>query len=102
MTDRYSTASSINGLVLKRYSGFYYVQSPDGELFECKLRGKLQDDVILVGDRVQFTPTENGRGIVERVLPRDVQLRRPAIAHVNQVLVVMSFDQPEPNLKLLY
>lgn len=101
MTDRYSTASSINGLVLKRYSGFYYVQSPDGELFECKLRGKLQDDVILVGDRVQFTPTENGRGIVERVLPRDVHLRRPAIANVNQVLVVMSFDQPEPNLKLL-
>lgn len=101
MTDRYSTASSINGLVLKRYSGFYYVQGPDGELFECKLRGKLQDDVILVGDRVQFTPTEKGKGIVERVLPRDVQLRRPAIANVNQVLVVMSFDQPEPNLKLL-
>ena len=64
-------------------------------------RGKLQDDVILVGDRVVFTPTEKGKGIVERVLPRDVQLRRPAIANVNQVLVVMSYDQPEPNLKLL-
>ena len=47
MTNRYSTAS-VNGLVLKRYSGFYYVQGPDGELLECKL-GEAQDDVILVG-----------------------------------------------------
>ncbi|NLW62865.1 MAG: ribosome small subunit-dependent GTPase A [Syntrophomonadaceae bacterium] len=100
MTNRYSTAS-VNGLVLKRYSGFYYVQGPDGELLECKLRGRLQDDVILVGDRVEYRPTEKGKGIIERVLARDVQLKRPAIANVNQVLVVMSFEQPVPNLKLL-
>ena len=34
-------------------------------------------------------------------MARDVQLKRPAIANVNQVLVVMSFEQPVPNLKLL-
>ncbi|MGE5544643.1 MAG: ribosome small subunit-dependent GTPase A [Bacillota bacterium] len=100
MTDRVR-AEKTHGLVLKRYSGFYYVQHPDGELFECKLRGKVKDGVILVGDRVRIQQTGAGQGIIEEVLPREVELIRPAIANVNQVMVVMSFDQPPPNLKLL-
>lgn len=100
MTDRGLTDNTC-GLILKRYSGFYYVQGTTGALFECKLRGKVKDGVILVGDRVRFTQTGEGQGIIEEVLPRTVELIRPAIANVNQVMLVMSFDQPAPNLKLL-
>lgn len=100
MTDQ-GLANYTYGLVLKRYSGFYYVQSHNGELIECKLRGKVKDGVILVGDRVRVKPTGEGQGIIEEVLPRAVELIRPAIANVNQVMVVLSFDQPAPNLKLL-
>lgn len=89
------------GLVLKRYSGFYYIQETNEELLECKLRGKVKNEVILVGDRVGVTRTGENKGIIEEVLPRSVELLRPAIANINQVLVVMSFDRPCPNLKLL-
>ena len=100
MTDQ-GLADNTYGLVLKRYSGFYYIQNHHGELIECKLRGKVKDGVILVGDRVRVKPTGEGQGIIEEVLPRTVELIRPAIANVNQVMVVLSFDQPAPNLKLL-
>ena len=94
-------ANYTEGLVLKRYSGFYYVQDTNEQLLECKLRGKVKKDIILVGDRVRITRTGEGQGIIEEVLPRSVELVRPAIANVNQAVVVMSFDQPTPNLKLL-
>ena len=100
MTDR-GLADNIYGLVLKRYSGFYYVQDSNEELFECKLRGKVKNEVILVGDRVRITLTDTGQGIIEEILPRSVELIRPAIANVNQVMVVMSFDRPVPNLTLM-
>ncbi|NLV15862.1 MAG: ribosome small subunit-dependent GTPase A [Syntrophomonadaceae bacterium] len=92
---------SVNGLIIKRYSGFYYVQTQDNRIFECKLRGKLKDGRLLVGDRVKFTLTGSETGIIDTVLARDAELRRPAIANVNQVLVVMSYVEPIPNLHLL-
>ncbi len=100
MTDQ-GKADFTYGLVLKRYSGFYYVQDAKEETIECKLRGKVKNQVILVGDRVRFTRTEEDKGIIEEVMPRSVELVRPAIANVNQVLVVMSFDQPPPNINFL-
>ncbi len=88
------------GLVVKRYSGFYYVQS-DTRILECKLRGKVKDGAILAGDRVRLTLTSHDSGIIEEVFPRTVELARPNIANVNQVLLVMSFRDPETNLQLL-
>lgn len=89
-----------DGLVIKRFSGYYYVENDSG-IFECKLRGKVKDQAILAGDRVRISVTEPGKGIIEEVLPRDMEMVRPAIVNVDQVLVVMSFDRPAPNLQLL-
>lgn len=92
---------AITGLVLKRYSGFYYVQDADGEIVECKLRGKIKKQIVLAGDRVSLTPTNQAQGIIEEVLPRSVEMIRPAVANVQRVIVVMAFQQPEPSLRLL-
>ncbi len=91
----------IQGLVLKRYSGFYYVQDKKGVIYECKLRGKVKEQVILTGDQVVISPTGEQYGIVEEVKQRHNELYRPAIANVNLLLVVMAYDRPEPNLMLL-
>src|SRR5665647_3414765 len=88
------------GLVLKNYGGFYYVQDKKNSIYECKLRGKIKEK-ILSGDRVMFTPLEIGRGILEKVLPRDNQLNRPWVANVTLVLIVMACDKPRPDLVLL-
>ncbi|MDD4801616.1 MAG: ribosome small subunit-dependent GTPase A [Syntrophomonas sp.] len=94
------TLTQEQGLVLKNYGGFYYVQDPQNNIYECKLRGKVKEK-ILTGDRVIFSPLDNGRGILEKMLPRDNQLNRPWIANVTKVLIVMAFNKPKPDLVLL-
>jgi len=88
------------GLVIKNYSGFYYVQDELQHIYECKVRGKLKEK-LLSGDRVMFTPLEIDKGILEKILPRANQLYRPRVANVTRVLIVMAFDQPKPDLGLL-
>ncbi|MGE5404606.1 MAG: ribosome small subunit-dependent GTPase A [Candidatus Saccharibacteria bacterium] len=91
----------IEGLVLKRIGGFHYVQTELGQIYECSIRGKAKEQGIVVGDRVMIKETEADRGVVERILPRSVELIRPAVANVDQVLLVMSYNRPQPSLKLL-
>lgn len=88
------------GLVVKNYSGFYYVRDQEGVVYTCKPRGKLKTQV-LSGDQVEFTPLEEQQGVLESVLPRRNQLERPKIANVDMVLIVMAYDKPAPNALLL-
>lgn len=88
------------GLVIKLYGGFYYVQNAQGKVYECRLRGKLRQQV-LGGDRVTITILEEGRGILEKILPRRNQLNRPRIANVDLALIVMANDRPAPSVALL-
>lgn len=90
------------GIIVRAYAGFYYVKV-DQSIWECKVRGRLRlnQEKILPGDRVEINETAPGKGVVERVLPRIRELLRPAVANVQQVVIVMSLTQPEPNLGLL-
>ncbi len=93
-------ADTLEGLVLKLYGGFFYVKDRAGLVHECKLRGKIREQV-LVGDNVYFTPTEEGQGIIEGIMPRINQLYRPKIANIEMVFIVMACDRPAPSLALL-
>ena len=95
MTDHESV-----GLVLKNYSGFYYVQTSDGQLCECRTRGKLKQQVVS-GDWVTFTRMYDGRFILEGMQTRKSLFYRPKIANVTMVLVVMAVDRPSPSITLL-
>ena len=44
-------AHQLNSVIIKKISGFYYVQDDEGNIYESKLRGKLKQKV-LTGDRV--------------------------------------------------
>jgi len=88
------------GLVFKNYSGFYYVQTLDGQVYECKIRGKLKETVVS-GDWVTFTTLDSGRGIIENLQERKNLLYRPKIANVTMVLIVMAVDKPAPSPILL-
>ncbi|MEQ8173635.1 MAG: ribosome small subunit-dependent GTPase A [Syntrophomonadaceae bacterium] len=90
----------VEGLVLKKYSGFYYVQDQDKNLYQCRLRGKIKD-LVTTGDRVMISPLESGSGILETVLPRSSELYRPRIANVTLVLIVLACNQPAPSTVLL-
>lgn len=91
----------VSGLIIKKYSGFYYVQDASGAILECKLRGKTKKQMILTGDKAVVTPLDAAHGILEGIEPRSNELNRPRIANVDLVLIVMAYDRPEPVPMLL-
>ncbi|WP_031516190.1 ribosome small subunit-dependent GTPase A [Desulfofalx alkaliphila] len=92
----------IEGIVVKAYSGYYYVQDGDAQWI-CRLRGKFRYDKqkVLVGDRVRLKPAEKNTGVVYEVLNRRNELLRPPVANVDQGVITFAVAHPEPNLSLL-
>ncbi|HOB81956.1 MAG TPA: ribosome small subunit-dependent GTPase A [Peptococcaceae bacterium] len=95
----------IEGIVMKAYSGFYYVLDEKQQLWECSLRGKyrLKGQSFLPGDRVIGTVIDEvaRKAVIEEVLPRHTIIDRPLVANVDQVIIVMALANPEPDLHLL-
>jgi len=86
-----------NGVIIKTYNSFYYVQTADN-VISCKLRGRFKKErfSLLVGDRVEYETTGTGKGIIENILPRRSMLRRPMIANIDQV--ILTFAAVSPNI----
>lgn len=79
------------GIILKAVSGFYYVEAGN-ETIECKARGRFRRENItpLVGDLAEITITENGKGVLENILPRKNSFIRPPIANLDQLIIIAS------------
>lgn len=94
----------MKGKIIKGIAGFYYVYTIDG-VFECKAKGifRNQKKKPLVGDDVEISIIDsvNMVGNIEKLLPRHSELIRPAVANVDQALVVFAAAAPEPNFNLL-
>lgn len=86
----------MTGIIYKALSGFYYVEAADGETVECKARGRfrLEEMTPLVGDRVEFTRQEPGKGVLDRILPRKNAFQRPAVANLEQIVIFASAVNP--------
>jgi len=89
------------GRIQKALSGFYYVETEAGVL-TCRARGRFRKDGVtpLVGDRAEVRDLGNGEGFVEAILPRRNAFDRPAVANIDQLVVVASGAIPrtEPYL----
>lgn len=83
------------GTIMKALSGFYYVDVA-GETVTCRGRGKLRHTHTkpLVGDQVAVTVLEDGTGAVDEVLPRRNQFTRPAVANVDQLVLLCANVNP--------
>ncbi len=95
----------LNGVIIKGYSGFYYVQTEQG-LVECSLRGKhkLSKTSFLAGDKVQILLEKNNNklvGSIENVEKRTTELLRPQIANVSLLVIVVAASLPPVDLQLL-
>ncbi|MDO4261793.1 MAG: ribosome small subunit-dependent GTPase A [Eubacteriales bacterium] len=95
----------MQGRIVKGIAGFYYVRAEDGQTYECKAKGVFRSRRIrpLVGDRVEIDVLDGGKmeGNISDILPRTSELIRPAVANVDQALVVFAMTRPSPNLPLL-
>lgn len=86
----------MTGRIQKALSGFYYVDTGDSVL-TCRARGKFRKEGIspLVGDRVEVRELGNGEGFVEKILPRRNAFSRPAVANIDQLVVIASNAIPK-------
>ena len=84
------------GRIQKALSGFYYVDT-GSEVLTCRARGKFRKEGIspLVGDRVEVRELGNGEGFVEKILPRRNAFTRPAVANIDQLVVIASGAIPK-------
>ena len=81
----------VEGRIQKALSGFYYVDTGT-EVLTCRARGKFRKEGIspLVGDRVEVRELGNSEGFLEKVLPRRNAFSRPAVANIDQLVVIAS------------
>jgi len=95
----------MQGKIIKGIAGFYYVWCENDRLYECKAKGSFRKQGIkpLVGDDVivQILDEETALGNMEEILPRKNSLIRPAVANVDQAMVIFAMADPMPNLNLL-
>lgn len=92
----------IQGVVIKAYSGYYYVQASQ-KVTMCTLRGRFKQErfSLLVGDEVMFQPMANDKGVIEEILPRRSMLKRPMVANVDQVILTFAAANPDINSVLV-
>lgn len=90
------------GLVIKQEANFYTVAEGE-EVFLCTMRANIKKagEQIKVGDRVLLDETDAERPVIVDMLPRSSELQKPAVANVDQVLIVMSCLQPDFNFLLV-
>lgn len=95
----------MTGKIVKGISGFYYVYVAESGIYECKAKGVFRQKKMkpLVGDDVEIAvlSEEKRLGNLEKILPRRSELIRPAVANVDQALVIFACRDPEPNFQLL-
>ena len=95
----------MQGKIIKGIAGFYYVHVAEAGIFECKAKGIFRKEKIkpLVGDDVEMEPLnmQDMTGNIMAILPRKNELIRPAVANVDQAMVIFAADKPKPNFNLL-
>ena len=95
----------MEGKIVKALSGFYYVKTATGNVYECRAKGAFKNENItpLVGDNCVFQVTDAKEkvGVVNEIKERKNSLIRPAVANVDQAMVVFAVRTPNPNLSIL-
>lgn len=82
---------------MKGIGGFYYVETAEG-LFECKAKGRFRKEklVPLAGDLVTITVRQDKENTIDEILPRKNALKRPPVANLDRLFIVVSSVKPLP------
>ena len=95
----------MQGKIIRGIAGFYYVHIHGKGIIECKAKGVFRNKKVkpLVGDNVELEilDEDNKTGNITEILPRKNSLIRPAVANVDQAVVIFAASFPKPNLNLL-
>lgn len=106
----------IRGIVVRYQSGFFTVDTPEGQL-TAKLRGRLKrgpkiGDLVAVGEWVHLSLQQDGSAMIEEIEERKSKFSRMAptargeyeqviVANPDQVLIIFSCAEPAPKMRML-
>ena len=95
----------MHGKIIKGIAGFYYVSVVGSGVYECKAKGIFRKEKCrpLVGDEVEIEvlEEEDKTGNIIEIGKRKNELIRPAVANIDQALVIFAVTDPVPHLNLL-
>lgn len=94
----------MQGIIIGNISNTYKIKTEKQE-YEAYARGKFKNEEItpLVGDKVeiQITDEEKQAAIIEQIMPRKNEIKRPKMANIDQIIFIVSTKNPKPDLLML-
>ena len=94
----------MQGIIIGNVSNTYKIETTE-KIYVAYARGKFKNQDIkpLVGDRVEIevTDEEKNEAIIEEILPRKNEIKRPKIANIDQIVFIISTKNPKPDLLML-
>lgn len=93
------------GIVISNISDLYHIEVENGEQYTCNARGKFKTEEIspVTGDRVEIEiiDEEKKTGVITKIETRKNETKRPKMANLTQLILVLSMKLPKPDLELL-
>ena len=104
----------MQGLIIENIANLYKIENREQdkskknnkkEIYEAYARGKFKKEEItpVVGDFVEFevTDKENKKAVITKIQERKVYIKRPKMANITQLILVVSSKNPKPDLLML-
>ena len=93
----------LKGQIISNVSNLYQVEI-ENKIVECVPRGKMKQAEMspVVGDYVEIEKLENeDKGVICNILERKMYSKRPKMANLTQIILVVSLKSPKPDYLLL-
>ena len=95
----------MQGIIIENISNLYRVEAENKGIYEASARGKFKNQEItpVVGDKVEIEiiDKENKKAVINKIEERKVYIKRPKLANITQIVLVVSSKNPKPDLLML-
>ena len=94
----------MQGLIIGNIANLYKIKL-NSKTYSATARGRFKKDETtpVVGDLVdiQIIDEEKREAVIEKIHPRKSYIKRPKVANVSQIILVLSIKDPKPDLLML-
>ena len=94
----------MQGVIIENIANLYRVRI-ENTIYEATARGKLKQSDIkpVVGDNVklELINEQEKKAVIEEVVGRKIYVKRPKLANISQLVLVVSSKHPKPDLLML-
>lgn len=94
----------MQGLIIGNIANLYKIKF-NNKIYTATARGrfKIDENTPVVGDFVdiQIIDENKGEAVIEKIYPRKTYMKRPKVANVSQIILVISIKEPKPDLLML-